>query len=432
MKSPFYSLAIVAAFVLTCSFVQAQTKVYEKKQNVVPSNAKPEAYAITKGLTLVSLPKQKPMVYEQTANGSWQFREALTSKDFKQNHSFGFSLALNKLNNTKNVNTNRAIVGAPMKSTDATGSNVQEEAGAAYIFEQQADGSWLQVEELMAPNRNAYDHFGWSVSIQGDYALVGINATSDNSSREVCVYKRSIAGKWLFLQSLRIPANMTMDEGFGKKVVLSGNYALISSRSEDLLATAERSENAPVVYVYELGPDGNYLFDQQLDSQQATIQSNSTLSDNADNYMLIGTQSILLLMVMGIGTYLFRNRTSSKKRQDLLFQIAEAPETGVENGSQKQPSAGYSVESPAALPVDKSREVRFAAVENFLVDQDMDGERDFGYSLADTVSVSQVNSARQTFRGQSLFSSESGHYHQAPRAYLNRQSVLALDNFGLN
>jgi hypothetical protein len=67
-----------------------------------------------------------------------------------------------------------AIAGAAYD--DVNGSN----SGSAYIFK--CDGaSWSQQVKLTASDGAAGDHFGWSVSISGDYAIVG--AYGDDSNK---------------------------------------------------------------------------------------------------------------------------------------------------------------------------------------------------------------------------------------------------------
>jgi hypothetical protein len=62
-----------------------------------------------------------------------------------------------------------ALVGAPFADTE------QSNSGAAYIFKQ--DGStWIQQAKLVAGDRSSNDHFGIAVSLQGDYAVIGAEA----------------------------------------------------------------------------------------------------------------------------------------------------------------------------------------------------------------------------------------------------------------
>jgi hypothetical protein len=65
-----------------------------------------------------------------------------------------------------------AIVGAPREDHDATGGDSLSDAGSAYIFKNIA-GIWTEVQKIVASDRGANDRFGSSVAISGDYAIVG-------------------------------------------------------------------------------------------------------------------------------------------------------------------------------------------------------------------------------------------------------------------
>ena len=71
---------------------------------------------------------------------------------------FGYSVS---------ISGDRAIVGADREDTGG------DNAGAAYVFERDAGGTWNEVQKLQASDIEAEDFFGESVSISGDRALVG-------------------------------------------------------------------------------------------------------------------------------------------------------------------------------------------------------------------------------------------------------------------
>ena len=63
-------------------------------------------------------------------------------------------------------------------------ANVISNAGSAYIFER-TNGTWTQIQKIVASDRAADDHFGYSVAISGNYAIVGAyyedhDASGDN------------------------------------------------------------------------------------------------------------------------------------------------------------------------------------------------------------------------------------------------------------
>ena len=63
--------------------------------------------------------------------------------------------------------------------------------GSAYVFERQGDGSWLELFKLTAADGAELDVFGFSVSLSGDQALVGapLDDAPVSDSGSAYVYK---------------------------------------------------------------------------------------------------------------------------------------------------------------------------------------------------------------------------------------------------
>ena len=70
------------------------------------------------------------------------------------------------------------------------------DSGAAYLY-QNNSGVWSQVQKLVPADLAAGDQFGISVSISGDYAIVGENYDADfgNRSGSAYIYYNN-AGSW--------------------------------------------------------------------------------------------------------------------------------------------------------------------------------------------------------------------------------------------
>ena len=68
-----------------------------------------------------------------------------------------------------------AIVGAP-EDDHAGGSD----SGSAYIFQRQPDGSWTEFAKLTASDAGRLDEFGYGVDIYGDTIVIGAYRDDDN------------------------------------------------------------------------------------------------------------------------------------------------------------------------------------------------------------------------------------------------------------
>jgi len=67
------------------------------------------------------------------------------------------------------------------------GADRDEDMGSAYVFKY--DGvSWVEEQKLIASDGEVDDVFGWSVSLDGDYALIGAPGNDVGGSAYVFKY----------------------------------------------------------------------------------------------------------------------------------------------------------------------------------------------------------------------------------------------------
>lgn len=91
--------------------------------------------------------------------GAWGFTDKKTPPDGSKLHFFGVSVA---------IHNGTIVVGAD--GDDGEGTN----SGAVYVYHQDdEDNDWDKLIKLTASDANKYDLFGTSVSVYGDYILVG-------------------------------------------------------------------------------------------------------------------------------------------------------------------------------------------------------------------------------------------------------------------
>ncbi len=117
-----------------------------------------------------------------------------------------------------------AIVGAYMDDDSGSAS------GSAYIYNR-SGVIWTEQAKLTASDGAIDDHFGWTVAISGDYAVVGAYKNSDNGflSGSAYVYMRS--GSTWSQQAKLLPSDGSTDDHFGWSVAISGDYAVIGAIS---------------------------------------------------------------------------------------------------------------------------------------------------------------------------------------------------------
>ena len=125
--------------------------------------------------------------------------------------------------------------------------------GAAYIYERDADGIWVETIRLEAPDGGPdHEGFGRSVAISGDWILVGANEDDDVAQHAGAAYlghrNAGGGGTWGVVQKL-LPSDGALRTNFGDSVALSGNTAAIGAEDGD--------SDSGAVYVFERDVEGS-------------------------------------------------------------------------------------------------------------------------------------------------------------------------------
>jgi len=131
---------------------------------------------------------------------SWMEEAKILSSDGAESDLFGYSVS---------VSDDYAIAGAPYHTGNARRS------GAAYVFKR--DGtSWTQEAKLLASDGAALDWFGISVSISGDYTIVGAQFNNGNGSGSGSAYVYSGFAPTVGVESERIslPAEFALSQNY--------------------------------------------------------------------------------------------------------------------------------------------------------------------------------------------------------------------------
>ncbi|MHC4427753.1 MAG: hypothetical protein ACYS0D_04015, partial [Planctomycetota bacterium] len=119
------------------------------------------------------------------------------------------------------VDGDTAVVGAPNKGN--AGEFVPG-LGAAYVF--RYDGStWVQEQKLTDPEGQMGDSFGWSVSVSGDVIVVGANF-ADAYAGVAFVYRYD-GGSWV--QESRIARPAGGENYFATALAVSGNAIVVGN-----------------------------------------------------------------------------------------------------------------------------------------------------------------------------------------------------------
>ncbi len=214
-------------------------------------------------------------VFEHDSSGNWlEVQKILPSDRFSGNHSFGGEG--NRQHNAVDISGNTIVIGDPVNFSDSAGV-FNFNSGAAYVFERDTNGNWLETQKITASDRTFGDRFGASVSVSGDYILIGADGEDHNAfgndsvkaAGSAYLFARDPNGKWTEIQKI-VASDRNIADSFAQDVALSGNHLVIGKPEEDLGIN------------HRGGPGSAYFFEICVDPVFITF-SLDTLTANLNN-----------------------------------------------------------------------------------------------------------------------------------------------------
>lgn len=158
-------------------------------------------------------------IFRRIENNTWDAGFKITAFDTADNDHFGYSVS---------ISGDLAIVGAPYE--DGTGTD----RGAAYIFRSLGNNIWDTGFKITAFDSADNDRFGYYVSISGDYAIVGAPYEDGTGSDKGAAYIFRRTGTNSWDTGTKITASDAADEDeFGNSVSISGDYAIVGAAGKD-------------------------------------------------------------------------------------------------------------------------------------------------------------------------------------------------------
>jgi hypothetical protein len=157
---------------------------------------------------------------------NWVQQQKLTASDGAAGDNFGYSVS---------INGDKAIVGAWRDDDKGTDS------GSAYIFKREGE-TWVEQQKLLASDGAADDCFGESVSISGGKTIVGTR--NDDSHRGSAYIFRWNGTSWVQQQKLTASDGAASDE-FGCSVSISGDYVIVGAWLDD-----DRGDASGSAYIF--------------------------------------------------------------------------------------------------------------------------------------------------------------------------------------
>lgn len=202
-------------------------------------------------------------VYERGSNGTWTEVQKIVNSDRAVNDKFGQSISMYG---------DFAVISTTQEDEDANGGATLARAGSAYIFERNSSGTWVEVQKIVAGDRASGDEFGQSVSIFGDYILVGTSyddkdengGNIENDAGSAYLFKRDANGTWNQIQKF-VAADRGEFDRFGYSVAVNNDFAMIGSHMDDEDENGGNTiNNSGSVYMFKNNGDGTWSQSQKL------------------------------------------------------------------------------------------------------------------------------------------------------------------------
>ncbi len=214
------------------------------------------------------------------SGGVWTQQVKLLPTDGAGEDWFGWSVS---------VSGDTAVIGAHQDGDNGIHS------GSAYVFTH-TGGVWTQQAKLLPSDGAAEDGFGWSVSINGDTAVVGAKEDDDNGpvSGSAYIFTRS-SDTWT-QQAKLLPADGAADDEFGRSVSISGDTAVIGAWGDD-----DNGSKSGSAYIFSL----------------TTINCN--LADIAEPYGVLDLADVTTF----IGSFILQNDAADIAEPFGLFDLAD-------------------------------------------------------------------------------------------------------------
>ena len=162
----------------------------------------------------------------------WNQHTKLVASDSNGGDKLGFAVA---------ISGTEVIAGAPKHSAGGLSS------GAAYIYEQKEDGTWIETIKLSDGETASEDQFGISVAISGNFAISGAQQDDDIAPNAGAAYVFERSGS-LWLQRAKFTANdAKAGDLFGNTVAISDETVIIGAPGVD---DAGPEAGAAYVFIY--------------------------------------------------------------------------------------------------------------------------------------------------------------------------------------
>lgn len=232
----------------------------------------------------------------------WGEKQKLASSDGESNENFGRSVS---------ISGDYAVVGAEQELEGEIFS-----AGAAYVFKRSESGEWLEFQKLVASDREEFEYFGYAVSISGNYLVVGARRETEpgfSNAGAAYIFELNESGEWIEIQKITA-SDRAPDTGFGACVSLSGENLLVADQAQS-------------VYFFARDGEGTWAEVNKIESEESSTQFGMSVCLH-DTYAAIGApaengfKGAVYLYQLNDGNWEFMQKITSEVKESFGTSVS--------------------------------------------------------------------------------------------------------------
>jgi hypothetical protein len=219
-------------------------------------------------------------VYYRHEGGSnmWGQKKKLVSNAPVAGNIFGFNVA---------ISGNYIVVTSPYVTTNT---------GKAEIFFKDQGGvdNWGHIKTITADVPTANEYFGWSVDIDKDHIVVGVQNTPSNIGAAF-IYRKDNGGvnNWGLVKKITHTGGV-LDDNFGRAVSISGDWIAVGVVGRESVSPVVSDAGSVVLFQRNLGGANNW-------GQSVEIFPSDPIFDGQFGSVLMINGSNLITSALGMG-----------------------------------------------------------------------------------------------------------------------------------
>lgn len=237
--------------------------------------------------------------YAYVRYGTWAQQSKIIANDPQAGSMFGQSVSLNG---------ELVLIGSPTNHVDEISSS-----GSAYLFRRLGD-DWFQLSKITASDAEAYDRFGWAVSMDGSYAVIGTTRGMGTDKKGVA-YVFALSGDYLVERAVLTASDGQWGDLFGMSVSIDDDTIAVGAQD-----AYTNGINTGAVYVFVRDGDDWIQEAKLLPSDIENAQSfGSSVSVSGDSILIGDRHGISNISQYAGSAYVFVRSMGGWTEQAKLY-----------------------------------------------------------------------------------------------------------------